>query len=113
MVESKGRKAAFLREALRTLEFGGSAVHNDRLEVLAGSRALKEAFDLVSIRAVRADHDLWKTLSSFIKPSGLVLWFRTSGEPGSEAVFFPMFLLESVKVLLPGSTAELAILKRV
>ena len=43
----------------------------------------------VSIRAVRADRDLWATLGHLMKPGGVVLWFRSESDAaGPDPVFF-------------------------
>ena len=110
MVESRGRKAAFLREVVRQLQLDGAQVMDERLEKLEGSPSLQEAFDLASIRAVRADQTLWKSLARFIRPGGLVLWFRSPTDSHGDAVLFPHFLLHSVAPLETGS--ELAVLKK-
>jgi len=107
MVESRGRKAAFLREVVRDIPLEGARVYQSRLEELQ-----PQAFDLVSIRAVRADGDLWEALADFVKPSGLVLWFRTAGDSGQDAWFAPMLELDSLHPLIPGTSSELAILRR-
>src|SRR5688572_24878884 len=46
MVESKGRKAAFLREAARTVSLP-AVVETERFETLAGSSPYASAFDIV------------------------------------------------------------------
>ena len=107
MVESRGRKAAFLREAVRDIPLEGARVYQTRLEELQ-----PQAFDLVSIRAVRADGDLWEALAEFVSPSGLVLWFRTAGDSGQDAWFAPMLELHSLHPLIQGTGSELAILRR-
>jgi 16S rRNA (guanine527-N7)-methyltransferase len=106
MVESRGRKASFLREAVRELPLDGARVYQSRLEELQ-----PQGFDLVSIRAVRADGDLWETLAEFVRPGGLVLWFRTAGDAGQDASFAPMLELDSLHPLVPGTASELAVLR--
>ena len=54
MVESKGRKAAFLREAARSVELT-AVVENARFESLAAQGTYAGQMDVVSIRAVRPD----------------------------------------------------------
>lgn len=107
MVESKSRKAAFLRETVREIQLKGAEVFNARLEDLAGRLNLQGAFDLVSIRAVRADPALWKALSALVRKGGEVLWFRSTGEPASAV---QEFALTAVRPLKKGS--ELALLRR-
>jgi 16S rRNA (guanine527-N7)-methyltransferase len=75
MVESRMRKAAFLREAVRTLELEGAAVENDRYERLSGRAALAGSMDVVSFRALRAVDELWAVVRHCLAPGGRVFWF--------------------------------------
>ena len=111
MVESRGRKAAFLREVIRQLPLDGAEVFAERLEALVDRPGLSESVDLVSIRAVRADRDLWKSLAYLVRPGGFVLWFRTAADANTDPVFFPHFLLHSVEALVPPDS-ELGVLRR-
>jgi 16S rRNA G527 N7-methylase RsmG len=108
MVESKTRKAAFLRDAIRQVPLAGGHVFNCRLEDLLAKPELHQAFDLASIRAVRADSDLWLALSGLVRAGGLVLWFRTPAEVTSS--FPDSYELERVTSLVAGS--ELVHLRR-
>ena len=63
MVESKIRKAAFLREAVRQLSIPGTTVEASRLEELLIRPELHEAADVVTIRAVRMDKRLLRAFS--------------------------------------------------
>lgn len=58
MVESKVRKAAFLRDAVRQLGIESADVINDRFETLLDHSDLREVAELVTIRAVRVDQAL-------------------------------------------------------
>ena len=109
MVESKSRKAAFLREAARHLQLP-AVVHENRLEDIAADPDLQKGFELVSIRAVRADRELWNSVSLLLTEQGRVLWFRSRvADLDSQ----PPVDLESESVHpLPGSQSELAVLKR-
>ena len=72
MVEVRAKKAAFLREAIRTLALHAT-VEAVRFEDVAPGG--DHAFDLVSFRAVRADRTLWQTVDRLLAPHGRVLWF--------------------------------------
>src|SRR5262245_41824744 len=114
MVESRGKKAAFLREALRELDFKDAEVHNARLGELLGDSGLLGSFQLAAIRAVRADRELWRALAALVQAQGFVLWFRTAEDAGNpDSVFFPEFLLSAVHPLIPVAGSELAVLRRV
>jgi 16S rRNA (guanine527-N7)-methyltransferase len=79
MVEPKGRKVAFLREAIRTLELG-------RVEVLPRlvqdlGEEYREAADLVTVRAVRIDEPVLVGLKSLLRPAGRLLIFGAGNQP--------------------------------
>ncbi len=76
MVEVKTRKAVFLREAVRALNFRNVDVETSRFEELLSRPELHEAFDLVSIRAVRIETRTLNTLQAFLKPGGRLMLFR-------------------------------------
>ena len=76
LVEARAKKAAFLREAVRTLGVPGR-VEAVRVEDL--SAAEDGGFDLISLRAVRADAGLWLAIDRLLAPGGRVLWFGGVG----------------------------------
>jgi 16S rRNA (guanine527-N7)-methyltransferase len=79
MVESKTRKAVFLREALRALGVKDAEVESARFEELLARPELHEALDLVTIRAVRVEPRTLVTLQAFLKPGGQLFLFRGAG----------------------------------
>jgi 16S rRNA (guanine527-N7)-methyltransferase len=83
MVESKTRKAVFLREAIRALEMRDADVATSRYEELLARPDLHEANDLVTLRAVRVEPRLLSNLQAFIKPGGVLFLFRgaTAADP--------------------------------
>jgi 16S rRNA (guanine527-N7)-methyltransferase len=94
MVESRSRKAAFLREVLRNTGFSETArVENARLEEVA--RAHLAAADFVTIRAVRVDGALLDTIRTLLKPAGCLMLFD-SVETGRELPGFQLFNIISV-----------------
>jgi 16S rRNA (guanine527-N7)-methyltransferase len=72
MVEAKARKSAFLRDAIRQLGLVEAQVENARFEQLLTRPELHEASDIVSVRAVRPDRQLWNPVLAFLKPGGRV-----------------------------------------
>ena len=80
MVESRGRKAAFLREALRSLELVGQ-VETGRAETLVELPQFRGAADVVSIRAVRMTAQLSTALSHLLASSGVLAMFSKHSEP--------------------------------
>jgi 16S rRNA (guanine527-N7)-methyltransferase len=75
MIESKARKAAFLREAIRHVGLP-AAVECARLEDVLPK--IRRAADLVSIRAVRADEPLLTLVRPALAPGGEALLFMTN-----------------------------------
>lgn len=85
LVESRSRKAAFLREAARQLSLDHVSVENRRLEDVA----LSPAADVVTMRAVRADAALMASVTQLARPDGRLLMFASSATarpPGVETV---------------------------
>jgi 16S rRNA (guanine527-N7)-methyltransferase len=107
MVESKGRKAAFLREAVRTLELHGTEVLSDRLENLSASLG---PADLVTVRAVRVDADLLSACRGALREGGALLLFQSTAVSTqvSASGFRPTH-----NVQLTGSPAFLEILRAI
>jgi len=81
MVESKSRKAAFLREVVRSLGLTATVVLSMRIEELARSVAVGQA-DLLTVRAVRVEDDLLRLAGVLLKPGGRLLLF---GSPSAHA----------------------------
>jgi 16S rRNA (guanine527-N7)-methyltransferase len=75
MVESRERKAAFLREAIRTLELEESAVEASRIEAVAANHPLAGSIDVITIRAVRIDPSLFGSVRSLLRSRGQVILF--------------------------------------
>ena len=74
MVESRGRKAAFLREAAREVGLHAT-VEAARFEDVVGRPEYRNAMDLVSMRAVRMDAATLDIARAFAKPGGSVALF--------------------------------------
>jgi 16S rRNA (guanine527-N7)-methyltransferase len=84
LVESKTRKAAFLREVIRALKLPATDVANVRFEELAD--AAKKA-DLVTVRAVRPDAALFNVSARLLKGGGRLLLFGKAGNETQNAEF--------------------------
>jgi 16S rRNA (guanine527-N7)-methyltransferase len=76
MVETKGRKAAFLREAVRTLGLREVEVEQERFQALPAS--LSSEFDVAVVRALKVDEDLLATVLDLLKPEGRFITFGVS-----------------------------------
>jgi 16S rRNA (guanine527-N7)-methyltransferase len=90
LVESKTRKAVFLSEAVRHLGLSGTTVEAARFEQLLTRPELHEAFDVLSLRAVRVEPRTLLTLQAFLRPGGLVFWFTGAGTEPQEDGTFPL-----------------------
>jgi 16S rRNA (guanine527-N7)-methyltransferase len=90
MVESKVRKSAFLREAVRQLELSDTLVESQRVEDLLLRPQLHESMDVVSIRAVRVDAELLRRLALLLRPEGEFFLFvgASSRVPAALEPFF-------------------------
>jgi 16S rRNA (guanine527-N7)-methyltransferase len=75
MIESRERKAAFLREAVRELQLEGAEVLADRIETIAESPTYAKAADLVTVRAVKLSAPLFSHLDALLKNGGQAILF--------------------------------------
>jgi 16S rRNA (guanine527-N7)-methyltransferase len=92
MVESKTRKSAFLREAIRQLDLRESFVETKRYEELLTEPTLHESMDVVTIRAVRVEAATLLGLQAFLRPGGELFLFRGSGDGGIDYIPPPLKL---------------------
>jgi 16S rRNA (guanine527-N7)-methyltransferase len=104
MVESRAKKSAFLREAVRTLELGAVEIANCRLEELAARGGLRASVDLVTIRAVGPSDELWSDIRGLLRPGGRVFWFGPAETTGPAGV-------RTVEVVLTPPASCVAILQ--
>ena len=79
MIEVKTRKSVFLREAARELGLKDATVETSRHESLLSQPSFHEAFDALSVRAVRVEARVFAALQSFVRPGGRLLHFRSAG----------------------------------
>jgi 16S rRNA (guanine527-N7)-methyltransferase len=106
MVESKARKAAFLREAIRTLGLLGADVKSVRFEELSSRQAFA---NMITLRAVRIDGAILSACRSVLQPGGELLLFQTALEPQFDVTGFR----RSKAIQLTQAPAHLVILKAV
>jgi 16S rRNA (guanine527-N7)-methyltransferase len=76
MIESKERKSAFLREAIRTLGLTDAAVLTERFEDTASVLEHSESVDIVTVRAVRPDACLFEAIARLLREDGQLFLFR-------------------------------------
>lgn len=80
MIEVKTRKSVFLREAARELGLEGAVVVTARHESLLADPTFHDAFDLLSVRAVRVEARVFAALQAFVRPGGRLLHFRATAD---------------------------------
>jgi 16S rRNA (guanine527-N7)-methyltransferase len=102
MVEIRGRKAAFLREAVRTLRLGTTDVHQARFQDFGESNAGR--FDVVVMRALRMDDELLAAVARLLRTGGRFITFGAEQPRG--------FSAEKTVALPGGSTAGCWLPKR-
>ena len=113
MIESKTRKAAFLREAIRHLALTGTTVEPSRVEELLIRPELHEAADVVTVRAVRAEKKLLAEIQAFIKPRGLLFLFRSGDVTTDAGLSSELLRMEATHTLLPHLQTRLVVLRNV
>jgi 16S rRNA (guanine527-N7)-methyltransferase len=88
MIESRERKSAFLREAVRALGLADTTVANARFEDVALDPAFAGTADQITIRAVKADEALFEAASLLLRQGGRLLLFRPSHEASADPARF-------------------------
>jgi len=88
MIESKERKSAFLREAIRALGLAEATVETERFEVASSKAEHGSTADLVTVRAVKADAALFETAGRMLKDGGRLLLFRPAHSPSADPAGF-------------------------
>jgi len=103
LVESNGKKARFLREALRTLGLGNARVAEGRIEALAEPGA----YDAITARALATLPLILELGGHLLGPGGRLLALK-GARPDAEIAALPAgWHLESVHPLtVPGLAAE-------
>ncbi len=112
MVESKTRKAVFLREAVRVLSLSGTVVETSRFEELLARPELHEALDVVTVRAVRIEPRVLMTLQAFLRPKGQLLLFRTAARGDATESFTPPLMWKATYPLIGSLRSRLVVLEK-
>lgn len=103
LVESNGKKARFLREALRTLQLGNARVAESRIEALEEPAT----YDAITARALATLPLIIELGGHLLKPEGKLLAMK-GARPDSEIAALPAgWVVESVIPLtVPGLIGE-------
>jgi 16S rRNA (guanine527-N7)-methyltransferase len=112
MVESKTRKAVFLREAIRELGLARVTVETSRFEELLTRPELHEGLDLVTIRAVRVEPRTLVSLQAFLKPGGQLFLFRGPGGADVSESLTPALTWLATYPLVDALRSRLVVLQK-
>jgi 16S rRNA (guanine527-N7)-methyltransferase len=110
LIERRSRKAAFLREVARELDFPDIDVVNERFEVSSTRPEFRETADLMTVRAVRIDAALEVTAQRMLRAGGQLMLFSSRGQANSLAIT-GLIQIRSVR-LIPRGDSELIIFRR-
>lgn len=103
--ESQSKKAAFLREVVRTLELGSTEVYSGRVE------GLDQTFDAVTLRAVDKMQEACRAAARNVAPGGHLILFI--GENAAPAIISEFTGFEwAAPVLLPASSQRFLLVGR-
>ena len=112
MVESKTRKAVFLREAVRELNLADATVETARFEELLARPELHEAADVVTIRAVRVEPRTLVTIQALLKPGGKIFLFRGPGGADLSDALMPPVNWTATYPLIESLRSRLVVLTK-
>lgn len=111
LVEAKTRKCAFLREAGRHLKVD-LRVETARYEVLLSRPEFHEAFDVVTMRAVRVDPRVLLGLQAFLRAGGELLLFRGAAGVEVQSAVTPLFVERGTYTLVESLQSRLVVLQK-
>ncbi|HYN10817.1 MAG TPA: 16S rRNA (guanine(527)-N(7))-methyltransferase RsmG [Vicinamibacterales bacterium] len=111
LVESRLKKAAFLREAVRHLELTEVDVENRRLEELAARVDLRGQADIVTLRAVTPTVDLWGSIERLLRTGGRVFWFGGRPDPACAPAMTALFGKATTETISTPPRSQLSILQ--
>jgi 16S rRNA (guanine527-N7)-methyltransferase len=106
MVESRSRKAAFLREVVRFLAFTATDVLSVRIEELGDG--VRGQADLLTARAVRIDEPFLRTAATVLRTGGQLFLFGSRPSDAQNADFEPTEQLD-----LTESSSALYVLRKI
>jgi 16S rRNA (guanine527-N7)-methyltransferase len=112
MVESKTRKSAFLREAIRVLNLTNCEVDTARAEELLTRPELHESQDVVTMRAVRVEQRLMVSLQAFLRTGGRILLFRSATGAETPPAVVPPLVYEATYPLVESLRSRLVVLRK-
>ncbi len=84
LIESIGRKCAFMQRAIDEAEIPNATVRNTRSEDLASADG-RESYDIVTARAVGRLSTLAELASPLLKPNGVLIAWKGKRDPNEES----------------------------
>jgi len=108
LVESKGRKAAFLREVARVLSLNSVEVEVTRIESIVVRHPLAGAADLVTVRAVRPSDDILEAIRGLLRFGGQAAFIGAKFDKSAARQGFQV-----VPITDPASSDSLLLLSKV
>jgi 16S rRNA G527 N7-methylase RsmG len=112
MVESKTRKAAFLREAVRHFALERVNVETARCEELLAQPGLHEHHDVATLRAVRLESRTLLTVHAFLRFGGYAFLFRGPGTDPLPVAALPNFSWSATYPLVESLGSQIVILRK-
>ena len=112
MVESRTRKAAFLREVVRQLRLRETVVEACRYEDLIARPDLVERSDVVTVRAVRVGSGMLQQIQPLVKAGGAVFLFRRTAHEDIGAEVLPPLRVDATYPLLSSLGSRLTVLTK-
>lgn len=110
MIEVKTRKSVFLREVARELGLADASVVTARHESLLSDPSFHDAFDLLSVRAVRVEARVFAAFQTFVRPGGKLFHFRSAAE--TAPLLPPPLQLAGVHSLGEASKGQLLVITK-
>ena len=110
LVESRGRKAAFLREVVQQLGLKDVVVERCRYQELFKRPELREAADVVTVRAIKMDRRSLGRLETLLRVGGEVFLFRSGGEDEVERDLEQLFRVRGSYPLVESLKSRLVVL---
>ncbi len=112
MVESKTRKSVFLREVVRRLELTDTDVINARFEELLSRPDLHEGHDLLTIRAVRVEARVLRSVQAFVRTGGQLFLFRGNVTADPAETVTPPLYWRATFPLIESHRSRLVVLEK-
>jgi len=112
MVESKTRKGAFLRDAVRELALSNVEVDVCRYEELLARPELHENHDVLTVRAVRIEKTALRNLQAFVRPGGVLGLLRGGAEARALADVQPPLVWEATYPLIESLRSQLVVVRK-